>query len=129
MVRPHRLSSSTLHPQVVLGQLAHPPICLEAVGPDNQAARFKVQAAAETIRAILALLINNIQVQAVVEAAEAKLIAPPQEANQTNNLPHLRLPILHSRPNPPLTEVLRPPHPHLVSRELSENEDELMDLE
>ena len=58
------LLSSNTH-QVVLGQLAPLPPTQVQVGQDR-AARSKVQAATQTIRLALPLLINNIQVQAVV---------------------------------------------------------------
>ena len=111
------LLNSNTRLQVVLGRLVpHPhPMFLGQAGKDR-ATRLKVQAAAQTIKpAPPPPLTNNIQVLAVVEElAEARLTALPKEAPLTNNLRHhLHLPILHSRPSPPLTEL---GVPHLTSR-------------
>ena len=105
MVRP--LPRSNTHLQVMLGPLAPlPPTCPEAVDRDNRAARFKVQAAAETIRVDLSQLINNIQVLTLVVVSPTVLL---KEVPQTSNLLFPLLPpTLLSRPSPPKMEALLP---------------------
>jgi hypothetical protein len=106
MVRPLPRSSNT-HLQVMLGPLAPlPPTCPEAVDLDNWVARFKVQAIAETIRADLSHLTNNIQVLTMEVVNPTVLL---KEVPQTSNLLFPLLPpILLSRPRPPKTGALLP---------------------